>query len=54
MLLGISFFALAAYVSFEPIRDLDLHRCPQASYIGIALATVALIVMPCSHELSVA
>jgi divalent metal cation (Fe/Co/Zn/Cd) transporter len=45
-LVGLSFFALAVYVSFDAIRDLALHHRPEASGIGIALAAAALIVMP--------
>jgi len=45
-LVGVSFFALAAFVTFDAIRDLALHHRPEVSYIGITLAVVALIGMP--------
>jgi len=45
-LVGVSFFALAAYVAFGSIRDLVLHHRPDISYIGIMLAVVALVAMP--------
>jgi divalent metal cation (Fe/Co/Zn/Cd) transporter len=45
-LVGVSFFALAVYVTFGAIRDLALHHRPDVSYIGITLAVVALIGMP--------
>jgi len=45
-LVGVSFFALAAFVTFDAIRDLALHHRPQVSYIGITLAVVALVGMP--------
>jgi divalent metal cation (Fe/Co/Zn/Cd) transporter len=45
-LVGVSFFALAAYVTFGSIRDLALRHHPEVSYIGIMLAVVALVGMP--------
>jgi divalent metal cation (Fe/Co/Zn/Cd) transporter len=45
-LVGASFFALAAYVTFGAIRDLALHQRPEVSYPGIALAVAALVAMP--------
>lgn len=45
-IVGWTFFALAAYVSFESVRDLWQHRAPQASTVGIILAAVSLVVMP--------
>lgn len=41
-----SFFALAAYVSFESVRALLESAEPDSSTIGIALAAVSLMVMP--------
>lgn len=45
-LVGISFLLLAAYVAFDAIKSLLRHESPEASYIGIALALLSLIVMP--------
>ncbi len=45
-LLAVSFFALAAYVSFESIRALVEGHRPDASPIGVGLAIASLIVMP--------
>ena len=43
---GLTFFLLAAYVTFESVRDLRGARQPAESLLGIALAAVSLIVMP--------
>ncbi|MCL6480688.1 MAG: cation transporter [Firmicutes bacterium] len=45
-IVGGTFFALAAYVSFESVRDLRLHQAPEESTVGIVLAAVSLVVMP--------
>jgi len=45
-LMAVSFFALAAYVTFESGRALIGGHEPDASPVGIALAAVSLIVMP--------
>lgn len=45
-LVGISFLALAAYVGFDAVKALIMREPPEASYIGIALAALSLIVMP--------
>ncbi len=45
-LVGISFMALAAYVTFGSVRTLLIRREPERSDIGIALAILSLIVMP--------
>lgn len=45
-LMAISFFGLAAYVTAESVRALAVGREPDASPVGIALATASLIVMP--------
>lgn len=45
-LVGASFLILAAYVSFESIRTIYLQEPPSASYAGIAIAALSLIVMP--------
>lgn len=46
-LMAISFFALAGYVTFESLRALFGGHEPDASPVGIALAVVSLVVMPC-------
>ncbi len=45
-LVGISLIALAAYVGFDAIKSLVLKESPEASYIGIAIAALSLVVMP--------
>jgi divalent metal cation (Fe/Co/Zn/Cd) transporter len=45
-LVGISLIALAVYVGFDAIKSLVLKESPEASYIGIAIAALSLIVMP--------
>ncbi len=45
-LVGISFLALAAYVAFDAVKSLWLRELPEASYIGIAIAALSLVVMP--------
>ncbi|SEK50384.1 Cation efflux family protein [Blastococcus sp. DSM 46786] len=45
-LMAVSFFALAAYVTFESVRALVAGGEPDASPVGIALAAVSLVVMP--------
>jgi divalent metal cation (Fe/Co/Zn/Cd) transporter len=45
-LLAISFFALAAYVTFESIRALVVGAHAETSPVGIGLAIASLIVMP--------
>lgn len=44
-LIGTTFFALAAYVSYEAIKDLVTQDKPDASLVGIVLNVVALAVM---------
>jgi divalent metal cation (Fe/Co/Zn/Cd) transporter len=44
--IAITFFVLAAYVTFESIRDLVTRDEPASSPAGIALAIVSLLVMP--------
>ena len=43
---GLTFFALAAYVTYESVRDLRGGQHAEESLLGIALAAVSLIVMP--------
>jgi divalent metal cation (Fe/Co/Zn/Cd) transporter len=45
-LMAISFFALAAYVTFESVRALLVGGEPEASPVGIGLAVASLIIMP--------
>ncbi len=45
-LIALSFFALAAWVCANATFDLVQHHEPDASPVGIALATTSLIVMP--------
>lgn len=45
-LMALSFFALAAYVSFESVRALTGGHDPQASPVGIGLAIASLTIMP--------
>lgn len=44
--IGLTFFALAAYVGYESLRDLWLRKEPEESLTGIVLAAVSLVVMP--------
>lgn len=45
-LVGLSFLALAAYVAFDAIKSLWFREPPEASYVGIVLAALSVIVMP--------
>lgn len=45
-LVGASFLILAAYVGFDAIKSLMLKEPPEASYIGIVIAALSLVVMP--------
>jgi divalent metal cation (Fe/Co/Zn/Cd) transporter len=45
-LIGVTFFALAVYLTVESIRDLAGHARPEQSVPGLAVAAAALIVMP--------
>ena len=45
-LMAFSFFALAAYVSFESGRALLTGHDPDPSTVGIALAATSLVIMP--------
>lgn len=46
LLEAVSFFVLAAYVTFESVRDLVAHTEPGESVPGIVLAALSLVVMP--------
>lgn len=45
-LVGTSFLLLAAYVAFDAIKSLIQGEPPEASYLGIAIAALSLVVMP--------
>jgi divalent metal cation (Fe/Co/Zn/Cd) transporter len=45
-LIGVTFFALALYLTVEGIRDLVTHARPGQSAAGLAVAGAALIVVP--------
>lgn len=45
-LMALSFFALAAYVTFESVRALLGDHDPDPSPVGIALAAASLVIMP--------
>ncbi len=45
-LVGISFLLLAAYVAFDAVKSLFMREPPEASYVGIAIAALSLLVMP--------
>jgi divalent metal cation (Fe/Co/Zn/Cd) transporter len=45
-LIGVTFFALAAYLTAEGIHDLVTHARPGESIPGLAITAAALIVMP--------
>ncbi len=45
-LVGVSFMLLAAYVGYEAVSSLVLKKPPEASFAGIAVAILALFVMP--------
>jgi divalent metal cation (Fe/Co/Zn/Cd) transporter len=45
-LVGVCFLLLAAYVGYEAVTSLALKKAPEASFAGIAVAILALLVMP--------
>ena len=45
-LIGVTFFVLAAYVTYESITTLVNREQPDVSIVGIVLTTLSLIVMP--------
>lgn len=45
-LVGVSFLLLAAYVAFHAAKSLIMREPPEASYLGISIAGLSLIVMP--------
>jgi len=45
-LVGITFLVLAAWVGYESITSLIAREAPSASYVGITIAGLSLVVMP--------
>jgi divalent metal cation (Fe/Co/Zn/Cd) transporter len=45
-LVGVSFLLLAAYVTFEAVWSLVKREPPEATYLGIGIAALSLVVMP--------
>lgn len=45
-IVGVSFFLLAAYVTFDALKSLVRREAPEESIVGIALAAVSVVVMP--------
>jgi divalent metal cation (Fe/Co/Zn/Cd) transporter len=45
-LVGISFLLLAGYVALDAIKSLIQREPPEASYLGIAITALSLVVMP--------
>jgi len=45
-LVGVSFLLLAAYVAYGAAKSLVMREPPEASYIGIGIAALSLVVMP--------
>ena len=45
-LVGASFLLLAAYVAYDSVTSLIWRELPKASYLGIAITSLSLIVMP--------
>lgn len=45
-LVGVSFLLLAAYVAVDGIASLIRREAPEATYLGIAIAGISLLVMP--------
>ncbi len=45
-IVGLTFFLLAAYVTYEAVGDLWRRTEPRESLVGIVLAAVSLVVMP--------
>lgn len=45
-LVGVTFLVLASWVGLEALRSLLAREAPSASYVGIAVAALSLLVMP--------
>ena len=46
-LVGVGFLLLGAYVAFDSVKSLIGREAPQRSIVGIVIASLSLIVMPC-------
>jgi len=45
-IVGISFLALAAYILYDAAKSIILREPPFASYVGIGISALSLVVMP--------
>jgi divalent metal cation (Fe/Co/Zn/Cd) transporter len=45
-LIGITFFALAAFVTYESVTTLTEQEHPETSWVGIVITALSLVVMP--------
>lgn len=45
-IVGVSFFILGAYVTFDAVKALVRREAPEESIVGIVLAAVSVVVMP--------
>ena len=45
-LVGVGFLILAAYVTFDAVKAIINREPPEATYLGIGIAALALVVMP--------
>lgn len=45
-IVGASFLALAAYISFDAVKSLIYRESPETTFTGIAVAALSLVVMP--------
>lgn len=45
-IIAFSFFALAAYVSYDAISALVSHEIPDSSLVGIIIASLSVLIMP--------
>lgn len=53
-IVGVSFFILGAYVTFDAVKSLMRREAPEESIVGIVLAAISVIVMPSSCARSAA
>ena len=44
-LVGLSFFALSAYIAFDALHDLLTRQAPRVSYFGMGFLALAIVVM---------
>ena len=45
-IIAVSFFSLAAFVSYDAITSLVRHEVPESSLVGIIVAILSLLIMP--------